>query len=325
MNWAIIGTSFISDVMAEAIKGDKGSQLYAVSGRSEKNLRAFALKHNPRKTYSDYHALIQDPDVDMVYIALPNHLHHEYILKAAEAGKAILCEKSLSIDMEKTKLSLEAVNKHDVFFAEGLMYLCHPVIEQALAVLRSGKIGEIKNIQASYVADIAQFVNPDSKGALYNLGCYPMSLAYLVLSESLTQEELMDFEVSAFGTRGNDGNICESSASFCFSKKVNAQLHTAETYGLKHGFTILGSKGRLTFNTNPWLPAESNELEVEIYESDSERIRIAADGDAFFYQVRAVRDAFERGETSLQWPKATHDLSEHVMKLLTEWEAETKA
>jgi len=103
MNWAIIGTSFISDVMAEAIKGDEGSQLYAVSGRSKENLRAFSQKHHPQKTYSDYQDLIQDPDVDMVYIALPNHLHHECIIKAAEAGKAILCEKSLSIDMEKTK------------------------------------------------------------------------------------------------------------------------------------------------------------------------------------------------------------------------------
>jgi len=205
------------------------------------------------------------------------------------------------------------------------MYLCHPLIEHALEVLRAGTIGDIKHVQASYVADIAQFVNPSSKGALYNLGCYPMSLTYLVLAQFLTPQELMNFEVSAFGTRGEDGNICESSASFCFSGKVNAQLHSAETYGLKHGFTVLGSKGSLTFKTNPWLPNEQNALDVEIYESSHESINVQADGDAFFYQVRAVRQAFERGETSLASPRATHQLSEGVMKLLTEWERVTKA
>ncbi|MBW3695332.1 Gfo/Idh/MocA family oxidoreductase [Vibrio sp. T187] len=324
MKWAIIGTSFISDVMAEAIKSDEQSELYAVSGRSEANLVTFARKHNVQKTFTDYDDLIHDPDVDMVYIALPNHLHHEFIIKAASAGKAILCEKSLSIDMEKTHQALAAVKSHNVFFAEGLMYLCHPLITEALNVLNSGKIGEVQNVQASYVAAISQFVNPDSKGALYNLGCYPMSLAYLVLSQAMTSDQLMDFEVSAFGRAGEDGNICESSATFRFANQVNAQLHTAETYGLKHSFTVLGSKGALTFTSNPWLPSENNAFEVEVYESSKETIEVAADGDAFYYQVRAIREAYESGKKSLEAPKATWETSEAVMKLLTEWESATK-
>ncbi|MCV5746461.1 hypothetical protein OFN42_40255, partial [Escherichia coli] len=82
-----------------------------------------------------------------------------------EQGKAILCEKSLSVDMEKTELALQAVEAHKVFLAEGLMYLHHPLIRELVSVLKSGEIGELRSIHTSYIASIAQFVNPDSKGA----------------------------------------------------------------------------------------------------------------------------------------------------------------
>ncbi len=130
MKWGILGTSFISGVMAEAIQGDDKSELYAVAGRSEQNLKTFAEQYGIENTFNDYDALIADEQVDIIYIALPNHLHHDFIVKAAEQGKAILCEKSLSVDMEKTELALKAVETHKVFFAEGLMYLHHPLITQ---------------------------------------------------------------------------------------------------------------------------------------------------------------------------------------------------
>ncbi|MDV6253554.1 Gfo/Idh/MocA family oxidoreductase [Vibrio sp. EA2] len=320
MKWAIIGTSFISDVMAEAIKGDKQSELYAVSGRSEIRLKKFAEKYNIPKTYTDYQAMIEDSEVDIVYIALPNHLHHEYIQKAAKAGKAILCEKSLSVDMEKTYQALSSVKEKNVFFAEGLMYMCHPLIKKALEVLKNGEIGEIKSIQASYIAAISEFVNPNSKGALYNLGCYPMSLAYLILSQILPEQLVMDLQISGFGRKGRDGNICEATATLRFADKINLQIHTAEDYGLKHGFTVLGSKGSLTFNSNPWLPTEKNLLEVEIYETEKKVIEVNADGDAFFYQVRAIREAVQQGAKELEYPKATHKASKDIMQLLTSWE-----
>ena len=142
MKWGILGTSFISGVMADAIKGDEQSELYAVAGRTETTLNAFAEQYHPTTTFNSYDALIEDESVDIIYIALPNHVHHEYVIKAAEKGKAILCEKSLSIDMEKTEQALQAVKQAGVFFAEGLMYLNHPLIASLHKELTSGEIGE---------------------------------------------------------------------------------------------------------------------------------------------------------------------------------------
>ncbi|WP_413282422.1 Gfo/Idh/MocA family protein [Vibrio sp. MA40-2] len=320
MKWGILGTSFISGVMAEAIKSDDKSELYAVAGRSKQNLKTFSEQYSIEKTFTDYSTLIEDEQVEIIYIALPNHLHHDLIIKAAEKGKAILCEKSLSVDMEKTELALKAVESHGVFFAEGLMYLHHPLVRELVSVLKLGEIGELRSIHTSYIASIAQFVNPDSKGALYNLGCYPMSLLNLVVKAMLGEQALEDRTIAAIGRRGEDGNIHESSLLMQFGEQQTANVHTAEDHGLKHQFTILGSKGCITLDSNPWLPTQENQFSVEIYEDSKRTVSVFAEGDAFFYQVRNIRDAVEKGYKELESPCTTWGDSHRIMQLLTEWE-----
>lgn len=320
MKWGILGTSFISGVMADAIKGDEQSELYAVAGRNPETLEAFVKQYQPSVNYSSMDDLLEDESVEVVYIALPNHLHHEYVEKAAAKGKAILCEKSLSVDMEKSEQALAAVKEHNVFFAEGLMYLHHPFVHALLEELEKGTIGEVRSIQASYVAAISQFVNPASKGALYNLGCYPASLAHLVLQHQFGDTIFDSYDLQALGRRGADSNICESTALFKFNDLVTLQLHTAEDYGLKHGFTILGSKGAITLDTNPWLPTSTNCLTVEVYETSKQTREVEAEGDAFHYQVRNIRSAIEAEKVTLDKPCAKPEDSWQIMKLLTDWE-----
>lgn len=321
MKWGILGTSFISGVMAEAIKQDSQSELYAVAGRSESNLAVFAKQYGIANTFTDYDALLSDEQVDIIYIALPNHLHHDFIIKAAQQGKAILCEKSLSIDMEKTELALQAVKDHQVFFAEGLMYLHHPLIQELVTILKSGEIGELRSIHTSYIASIAQFVNPDSKGAIYNLGCYPISLLYLVVKTLLGEDAFANRSLKAISRRGADNNICETTLLMSFGDHHTATVHTAEDHGLKHHFTILGSKGCMTMETNPWLPAQDNRVSVEIYETSKRDVTVTAEGDAFLYQVRQVRRAIEAGQKELLSPCANWQDSYNIMQLLTEWES----
>ena len=323
--WGILGTSFISGVMAEAIRQDGQSQIYAVAGRSPEPREALAKQYDIPVQHDSYDALIADPEVDIVYIALPNHLHHQYVVKAAEAGKAILCEKSLSVDMEKTDAALAAVVEHQVFFAEGLMYLNHPFTAKILEVVKSGQIGELRSIQGQYTAAISQFVNPDSKGALYNLGCYPVSLLHLIIEQCCGSEVVDSYTVSAMGRRGQDGNICEAQANFKFGNSLMAQLHTAEDYGLHAEFTVLGSTGSLQVTSNPWLPDAKNQLTVTQYEQTPEVIDVEAEGDGFLYQVRAVLKALDGNDVQLSRPAARPEDSRQIMKLLTDWEAAATA
>jgi predicted dehydrogenase len=345
LKWGILGSSFISAVMADAILAEGNTALYAVAGRSLAPLNEFADKYKITTIYQDYDALINDPLVDIVYIALPNHLHHEYVIKAAHAGKAILCEKSLSIDMEKTQACLKAVADNGVFFAEGLMYLTHPLAANIAEIIESGVIGQVRAIQGQYCAAISQFVNPASMGTLYNLGCYPVSLMHLVLQTAFGDDIFTRMNIKAIGRQGADGNICDTSAIFEFTPTQNApalaknlttaptsaasdtafqtvqcQLHTAEDYGLHSHFTVLGTKGSLHMDTNPWLPGTDNRLSVTQYEQTSEVIEVNATGNGFYYQVQHIRQAIEQKQLTLSRPAARPQDSAAIMQLLTQWQ-----
>ncbi|BDY04401.1 Gfo/Idh/MocA family oxidoreductase [Ferrimonas sp. YFM] len=323
LRWGILGTSFISGVMADAIAAEGQTRIQAVAGRHPERLAQFADQYGIEQRYQDFDALIADPEVDIVYIALPNHLHHDYVVKAAEAGKAILCEKSLSVDMAGTEAALGAVADAGVFFAEGLMYLNHPVIARAVELVREGGLGDLRAIHASYSAAISQFVNPGSKGTLYNLGCYPASLAHLMLQQVGLTNPFDGAQIQALGRRGEDGNICESAASLRLRNGVAMQLHSAEDYGLDWQFTLVGSDASLKMVTNPWLPGANNTLQLTPHEQPAQTIEVAAEGDAFLYQVRAVRQALEAGQRQLSRPAAMVQDSREIMALLTRWEAAT--
>lgn len=110
--------------MANAIATSAGSRIEAVFGRDPGRLWDFADRHGIDKRYEDYDLLLSNPDIDVVYIGLPNNAHHEAVIKAAASGKAILSEKSLTTTMADAQALAAAVRSSNVFFLEGLMYLC---------------------------------------------------------------------------------------------------------------------------------------------------------------------------------------------------------
>ncbi len=323
LRWGILGTSFISDTMASVIQADSESKLQAVAGRQPQAINDFAAKFSIPNKYDNYQALISDPAVDIVYIGLPNHLHHTYVLACVAAGKDILCEKSLSIDLEKTQMIVDAVSESQVFFIEGLMYLHHPLMKKLVSLLENEAIGRIRTITGQYCADIAQFVNPDSKGAIYNLGCYPVSLLHLVLQTTYGSEVWADFEVSGFGNVSEkDGNICEASLNLALANGVTTRIHTAETFGMFSGFVIVGETGTLRFASNPWLPEkEGNVITLTPFEGEAQSIEVTAEGDAFFYQIKHIREAIQQGRRDIDRPAPKLQNSFEIMQILSQWEA----
>ncbi len=323
LRWGILGTSFISETMAQAILDDPGSKIQAVASRRIETVEAFTGKYPAAQQYTDYHLLLNDPDVDIVYVGLPNHLHHQLIVESLAANKHVLSEKSLSIDMPKSNQIREAVAASDRFFIEGLMYLHHPLMEKLIELMNENRLGTIQAVSAHYQADIAQFVNPAGKGALYNLGCYPVSLVHLVLQTAFGRDIWTDVKLAGHGTRSTgDGNICEAVLSMRLSNGVLATVHTAETYGMFSDFVIVGDKGSLRFDTNPWLPTASNQMTFTPFEGTEEQVNVTAEGDAFYYQVRKIREAIETGQKALERPAPSIQDSVEIMQILTRWEAD---
>ena len=181
LNWAIHGTGFISHAMITAIAASNGSRVHTIIGRNPETLAEFQTQYAIPNTATDAAQPLADPEIDAIYIALPNHLHHTATIAASNAGKAVLCEKSLTTTMEQADALATTIRTNNTFFAEGLMYLAHPLYARLTELLLDGRLGKLRAIHGHYAADIHGVTNPLGRGTLFNLGCYPVSLMHLVI------------------------------------------------------------------------------------------------------------------------------------------------
>ena len=124
LRWAIMGTSFISSVMVNAINDSDNGEVYCVASRTVTNLEKFAKKHDINVSYNDYDHMLLNPLIDIVYIGLPTYIHAEWVKKCAIAGKHILNEKSFAINAQETIEALDIVRQQkNIFCMEGIVIL----------------------------------------------------------------------------------------------------------------------------------------------------------------------------------------------------------
>lgn len=320
--WAILGTGAISDTMARAIAAHPDAALHAVAGRSAGAVDAFAARHGIGAVYHDYDRALADPEVEIVYVGLPNHAHLPMVRKAAEAGKAILSEKSLTVTTDDAEDLIEAVEEAGVFFVEGLMYLAHPTYARLPDLLRDPRLGKIRSIRASYAADIKGKANPAGGGTLYNLGCYPVSLLQFVLQSAFPDADFTDRRLRAVGRVDDAGTLCEASAAVHFGSGVQAVIQSSDDWGMDRAFEVVGERGALAFRTNPWMPvAGESVIEIREHGGAVERIVVTEEHDAFWHQVAMVEDCVARGVTEATRPSPRWVDSLEIMDFLNEWDA----
>lgn len=281
VKWGILGTSYISEVMAKAIQESPISQLVAIASRSITTAKNFSEKFSVQKFFNNYEKLINDNDIDVVYIGLPNHLHKEWIIHCAQAGKNILCEKPLVISIEEANEVISVVEKSNVFCMEALMYRHHPFIKKLQELIQSKIIGEIKLYHAAYTANIADIANETAGGSIRNLGCYPVSLVRLLANAE---------PIEILGTgRMNQKNNTDNQASVIlkFTDNSMAVISTADDLEMFWQFEVYGTKGHLKVVTNPWLPS-SDDNKILVYlnnESTPTEINVKAEKSLYTYQI----------------------------------------
>jgi predicted dehydrogenase len=168
--------------IAAPLKSSLLVEPYAVASRDEAKARRYAASGNFARAYGSYEALLADPAVDMVYIPLPNHLHLEYIMKAADAGKPVLCEKPLCLNAKEAADAAAYCEKKNVLLMEAFMYRFHPQWIRAREIVGTGEIGEVLAVQGLFSYDNRDGDNIRNKadcggGAIYDIGCYAVSSA----------------------------------------------------------------------------------------------------------------------------------------------------
>ena len=189
IKWAVLGTAGIAK--GQTIPGmlqAENCELYAIAGRSLEKAKAYQEEFGFTKAYGDYDELLADPQVEAVYIPLPNQLHHDWAIKALRAKKHVLCEKPLAPSAKEAEEMIRCANENGVLLMEAFAYLHSPYVCALKNIVDSGVLGEIRYIETAFITSDYDVSNIRMRketfgGALYDLGCYNTSLILRLLGE----------------------------------------------------------------------------------------------------------------------------------------------
>lgn len=251
LNWGILGCADIAEnrlVPALVNETDNGV-LYALASRGGARFERMKERYHPQRTYLDYDALLRDPAVDAVYIPVPNGLHKEWIIRAARAGKHILCEKPLVCTQQELDEAEAACRENGVILIEAFACMHSPLFDSMKAVIASGEIGEVKSVYSAfcYPLDDGPSVVWDKAlegGALYDIGCYCTQTI-----RTLTGREPVSARaVGRFGPTGVD--VCCYGA-FDLGDGVYGLLETSLDSAFKRVTEVKGTRGCIRFDRTP--------------------------------------------------------------------------
>ncbi|WP_235949188.1 Gfo/Idh/MocA family protein [Paenibacillus glycinis] len=188
LRWGVIGSASIAvHSVIPGIKASETGEMTAIASRGIAKAEETAAKLGIPKAYGSYEEILADPDIDAIYVPLPNHLHMEWSIRAMEAGKHVLCEKPIAMNAEEAQRMADAAAKNGVHLAEAFMYRHHPRYDEIAAIVASGEIGDIRGIHSTFTFNNAgdaknvRYRREWGGGSLYDVGCYPISVARMLL------------------------------------------------------------------------------------------------------------------------------------------------
>jgi xylose dehydrogenase (NAD/NADP) len=185
IHWGLLSTARINRAVIAPLRISSRNELLAVASRSLENAKAYAKEWKIPQAYGSYEELLADREIDVVYVSLPNNLHAEWAMRAARAGKHVLCEKPLALTTAEVDAVAEVARQKGVIIAEAFMYRHHPQTLRVQELVKSGAIGAIKIIRGSFTFNLDRpediRLKPENGGGgLWDIGCYPVSYARIL-------------------------------------------------------------------------------------------------------------------------------------------------
>ena len=243
IRWGILGTGFIAGEFAKGLKQVRQAQLLGVASRTAANAGAFGKIFQVPRAYDSCQQLVRDPDIDVIYIATPNHTHKELCLMCLDAGKPVLCEKPFALNAEEATEVIELARRQKLFCMEAMWMRFMPLMQEVKKAIARGVIGEVKMLQA----DLG-YVVPDNKyssplelggGVLLDRGIYGLSLAYYLLGTP-----------SAIQTQANLNSQVDEQSSILLNYAAGklAVLSQSLRTQTPNRAVISGTKGRITID-----------------------------------------------------------------------------
>jgi len=205
LRWGVLGVARIATkTVIPAMQRGASTTVHAIASRDEPRARQAAQELGLPKAYGSYEALLADPDIDAVYIPLPNHLHVEWTTRAADAGKHVLCEKPIGLNAADAEALVAVRDRTGVLIQEAFMVRTHPQWLRARDIARSGEIGEVRSIVGyfSYFNDDPRNIRHKKEyggGGILDIGCYLVNTARMIYGDEPRRVCALIEESATFG------------------------------------------------------------------------------------------------------------------------------
>lgn len=292
LRWGLLSTARINRVLIPPLRMSARNELTAVASRDLAKAQAYASERGIPRVFGSYESMLADPDIDVIYNPLPNNMHAEWTIKAAQAGKHILCEKPMANTVEEVDAMTEAAQKAGVVLMEAFMYRHHPQTLKVKELVESGVIGKLQLIRGSFTFKIGneEDVRLNASlggGSIWDVGCYPISYARLIAGAE-------PVEVFGWQVTGQVSGVDETfTGQMKFSNGVIAQFDSGFRTPRRTHIEIVGDKGNITIES-PFI-AWLNER-VTIDDGNEKRVITIPGEDLYRGEVENMAEAILDGK-----------------------------
>ncbi|MBE1486679.1 Gfo/Idh/MocA family protein [Plantactinospora soyae] len=307
--WGILATGYIAATFVEDLRLLPDAEVVAVGSRTLETARAFADRHGVPRAYGSWQEFAADDDIDVVYVATPHAAHFDASMACLSAGKAVLCEKPITLDRAHAQTLIDTARANNLFLMEAMWMRCNPVVLRILELIADGAIGEVTGVQADF--GVGGPFPPEHRmraralggGALLDLGVYPVSLAHLLLG--LPDQIRAWAKISPEGVDENTGMV------FGYDSGAVASLSCGMIGATPVAATITGRTGRIDLSPPFYRPTR-----VTLHRAGGapELLPVDLAGSGYQHEAAEVQRCLRAG--LLESPLVPHAATLEVMALL---------
>ncbi len=297
IRWGILSTASIgTGRVIPAMQQSRNGVVAAIASREQERAQQAADALGIPRAHGSYEALLADPEIDAIYNPLPNSMHMEWSIRCAEAGIPVLCEKPLAVNAAEGEAMVVAFARRDLLLAEGFMYRFHPQTQKALELVRSGAIGDLVLVNASFNFPIdtgdtgnIRLSRELEGGSLMDVGCYCISVARLMTGEEPTQARAISRVGAGSGVIEVLGAVLDFPSGAIGVIDCGLRSHRVQSYDLR------GTRGRIRVETAFVAPPDETTC-IEMWRGNGEYSRISiAPANSYTLMAEDFADALLQG------------------------------